>query len=66
MSNETSSPTLQAIRDRLAELKREDEAGGQQEAAMEQRLRDLRHTRLRIQGAIAVLEEMVREQEHGQ
>lgn len=54
------------IRQRIAELKHEDETGGQQVAALQQRLRELESTRLRIQGAIAVLEEMLQEQEHGQ
>ena len=57
---------LEIIMRRITELKREDEAGGQQEAALEQRLRELRNTRLRIQGAIAVLEEVLREQQQGQ
>ena len=46
---------------RLAELKQEYRAGGEQLRALEARQRDLQGTLLRISGAIQVLEEMVRE-----
>ena len=56
MSKEKSMQ--QKIDARLAELRREMEAGREQMASLEARTQELRHTMMRISGAIQVLEEI--------
>lgn len=50
---------IEALKERVALLKSEHQAGVQQREALEQRLRDLDSTMLRISGAIQVLEELI-------
>jgi hypothetical protein len=59
------TPSVSRIAQRIAELRREHEAGQAQLRALEQRTRELQHTLLRIAGAIAVLEEMEAEGQAG-
>ena len=49
----------QLMVDRLAQLRAEYASGEQQLAALEARTTDLRHTMLRISGAIQVLDEVL-------
>ncbi len=52
-------PNADQLQERLAELKREFEAGQAQLQAREQQQMSLRETLLRISGAIQVLEELL-------
>lgn len=49
----------QSLEDRLTSLKAEHDKGVQQLAGLRQKQEDVRHTLLRIQGAIQVLEELL-------
>lgn len=55
-------PQTDSLKARLEQLKQEHAAGEQQLQALETRKNELKHTLLRIQGAIQVLEEMLSEQ----
>lgn len=53
---------IEALKERVALLKSEHQAGMQRRQALEQQLRDLDSTMLRINGAIQVLEELIAEE----
>lgn len=53
---------ISMMKDRVDNLRRELESGKQQRQALEQRLRDLDATMMRISGAIQVIEEMIAEE----
>lgn len=52
---------IDILKRRIADLKQEYLAGGEQLRALEARQRELQNTLLRISGAIQVMEEMVQE-----
>jgi septal ring factor EnvC (AmiA/AmiB activator) len=52
-----------AIKKKIAELKREYEAGQSQLRQLEDRINNLKQTMFRISGAIQVLEELLQEKE---
>jgi sugar-specific transcriptional regulator TrmB len=54
------NPMREQLKQRLAELKNEFEAGQQMLADMENKKTELQATMLRISGAIQILEEMLR------
>ena len=61
MAPESPRPAggLERMRDRLAELRREQASGLEQLAEIQRKEQDLRATLLRISGAIQVLEELL-------
>lgn len=54
---------IEALKERLAHFKSEHQAGVQRRQALEQQLRDLESTMMRISGAIQVLEELIAEED---
>jgi hypothetical protein len=53
-----NNPPTSRIPERIAELRREQEAGQAELRALDQRARELKHTLLRIASAIEVLKEI--------